>query len=162
MTSSCMTEEELADWNRLNWQARTRLVHSTPCEDCTAEFSAEMRAAGRCNGFPGPQRYCDRCLRWWPDDFQHWRPWARGNRVNLACLVCRQKRQAARFYQRERADPARWAARKERQRDRARLRYQADPAYRKMILARNSNRYWENPTFRERVLSRRRAARTKP
>jgi hypothetical protein len=165
MTSSCMTEEELAGWNHLNWQARTRLVHSTPCEDCTAEFSAMMRALLRCNGFPGPQRYCDRCLRWWPDDPQHWRPWARGNRVNLACLVCRRRRQARSTYLRVRRDPVRWAIRKAGQRDRDAIRMSnLAIRARKNALDRDRKRvkYQTNSVFREMVLARNRAARAKP
>jgi hypothetical protein len=152
--ATCMTDEELADWTRLNWQARLHLVHSTPCEDCTAEFSAEMRRLNLCNGFPGPQRYCVRCLRWWPDDKQHWATRLRRS----CCLVCRRRGQAHATYLRVRADPVRWAARRARQkeqeaihlsdptvrarrnakdRDRRRTRYQTDPAHRAVILARN-------------------------
>jgi hypothetical protein len=94
-----MTPEELADWTRLNWQARLNLVHVTPCEDCTASFSAEMRALDLCNGFPGPQRYCARCERWWPDGRQHWLPFARGNREAFACRVCRRRSRMRRYYQ---------------------------------------------------------------
>ncbi len=158
MTLRCMTEEELAGWNLANWQARTNLVHSTPCEDCTATFAAEMRAVGLCVGFPGPQRYCGRCERWWPDDDQHWRSWSRGNRTARACLVCRRKDQAHRAYLRLRRNPLRWALRKASQRerdaarmavlairvrknaadrDRKRLKYQTDPLYRERVLARN-------------------------
>lgn len=151
-----MTAEELADWTRLNWQARTQIVHSTPCEDCTAEFSAEMRAAGLCHGFPGPQRYCVRCQRWWPDDAQHWATLLRRS----CCLVCRQKNSTAKFYQRLKADPVRWAARKAQQSERARARYRTDPAYRARVLARYQDRYWADPTFRATVTSRRRKGQT--
>jgi hypothetical protein len=160
-----MTADELTDWARLNWQARTRLVHSTPCEDCTVEFSAEMRKVGLCNGFPGPQRYCDRCLRWWPDDAQHWRAWSRANRPVLACLVCRRKRQAHRTYLRVRSDPVRWAIRKAQQRDRdaARMSNLTIRA-RKNALDRDRKRvkYQTDPVFREMVMARNRAARARP
>jgi hypothetical protein len=143
-----MTDEELADWNRLNEQARTRLIHSTPCEDCTPEFATEQRALGLCNGFPGDQRFCLRCLRWWPDDNQHWASMLR----RRCCLACRQKNTTAKFYRRLRADPERWAARKEQQRVRARARYRTDPEYRVKVLANYQRRYRNDPVFRESVL----------
>lgn len=158
VTLRCMTDEELADWTTFNGQARLRAAPATPCEDCTDAFSAEMRAAGLCTGFPGEQRFCRRCQRWWPDNKRHWVPWSRAERDSLACLVCHRKRLARRTYLRVRTDPKRWAERKAQQRrrdaarmsdlsvrarknvldrDRKRLKYQTDPVYHEMILARN-------------------------
>ena len=161
MIPTCMTDEELADWNRLNTQARTRLINSTPCEDCTDLFAAEMRAVGLCNGFPGPQRYCATCLRWWPDDEQHW-----ATRLRRACcLVCRRRRQAATRYLRDRRNPARWAAVLARHR-RSYATRMLDPSFRARENARDSDnkrtRYQTDPEYRERVLARNRAARVKP
>jgi len=133
-----MTDEEMADWNRLNWQARLNLVHSTPCEDCTASFAAEMRGLGMCNGFPGPQRYCARCERWWPEGRRYWLPYARGPREAYACRTCRKRRQQARWY---------------------RTRYQHNPAFRAAELVRGHLRYQRN---RESILARVHAARAKP
>jgi len=107
-----MTEDELARWNLLNWQARLNVARSTPCEDCTAAFSAEMRGLGLCNGFPGPQRYCVRCQRWWLMD-----RWAIGPR-GYACLVCRRRAYQRKRYKIRMSNPAyraRMAARKREQ-----------------------------------------------
>ena len=158
MTASCMTEDELARWNLLNWQARLNVVHSTPCEDCTAAFSAEMRGLGLCNGFPGPQRYCVRCQRWWPDD--RWDIGPRG----YFCLVCRRKQQAAVWYRRMKADPVRWAARLVSQRRRyvGRMAVVANRA-RKNAVDRDHKRtrYRDDPEWRAAVLARNRASRAR-
>jgi hypothetical protein len=133
-----MTDEELADWTFFNWQARTQATVATPCEDCTDLFAAEMRALGLCTGFPGPQRYCGRCKRWWPDGPDHWLPFARGNRACYACRICRRRVRQARWY---------------------RTRYRTDPVFRGLELARKSLRYQRN---RVAILARVHAARAKP
>ena len=155
MTASCMTEDELARWNLLNWQARLNVVHSTPCEDCTAAFSAEMRGLGLCNGFPGPQRYCVPCQRWWPED--KWRVGPRG----YACLVCRQRAMAAKWYRRVRNNPVLWAARKAAKRDQMKQRYHASLSFRERLLAHRRQRYRTDPVYRERLLARNRASRAR-
>ena len=134
----CMTAEELADWTFFNWQARERLNYSTPCEDCTGRFAAEQRALGLCTGFPGAQRYCGRCKRWWPGNPDHWLPFARGNRTAYACRVCRKRARQARWY---------------------RTKYRADPVFRVTELARKSLRYQRN---RVAILARVHAARARP
>lgn len=56
----CMSDEEWADWRRLNPVYRndaTSRVPKTdmaarPCADCPLGYAAEMRALGRCNGTP--------------------------------------------------------------------------------------------------------------
>jgi len=130
-----MTEEEFEDWTTFNRRAKLHSAPSTPCEDCTAAYSAEMRALNLCVGFPGPQRYCSRCLRWWPDDKRYWASWSA--KAGHSCLRCRQHDQSARWYRRLRADPLRYAVRKDRATQRARVKYQTNPTYRAMILARN-------------------------
>jgi hypothetical protein len=94
--SSCMTDEELADWTAFSHTARVNAVQATPCEDCTPAFAAEQRALGLCNGFPGEQRFCVPCLRWWPDDNQHWAP--RSGPGHAACLTCRKRDRMRRYY----------------------------------------------------------------
>ncbi len=110
-----MTPEEQAGWDYLNRRSMgvTRNgppIGDRPCEDCTAEYAAENRALGLCVGFPGPQRYCRRCMTWRPDDRVHWAPYGRPYRNAYACLSCRRKASRARWYRRMKADPVRFAA----------------------------------------------------
>jgi len=146
-----MEPEDRDRWDLFNRQAKIR-YRTTPCQDCTPAFAAEMRLVNLCNGEPGPQRYCVHCQRWWLMD-----NWGFGQR-GYFCLVCHRKQQAARTYRRIRDDPVRWPARKAKQRerdaarmtvisnrarknaldrDRKRTKYQSDPAWRAMVLARN-------------------------
>jgi hypothetical protein len=85
--------------------------------------------------------------------------------VNLACLACRRKRQAHGTYLKVRADPVRWAIRKARQRDRdaARMSNLTIRA-RKNALDRDRKRvkYQTDPVFREMIMARNRAARARP
>ena len=54
MRPECMTDAELERWHEADSIYRRRAGTSvTPCFDCTAAFSDEMRSAGRCNGTPG-------------------------------------------------------------------------------------------------------------
>jgi hypothetical protein len=47
-----MTRAELARWSEANALFGGRLHASSPCEDCTRAFAAEMRFEGRCDGMP--------------------------------------------------------------------------------------------------------------
>jgi len=50
-----MSREDLAGWLALNAVGALPVDERQvpPCVDCTAEYAAEMRALGRCNGEPG-------------------------------------------------------------------------------------------------------------
>lgn len=52
-TAACMEPAEWVEWVALN-PALTRLSDRAerPCADCPASYAAEMRAVGRCNGYP--------------------------------------------------------------------------------------------------------------
>lgn len=49
----CMSDGEWANWQRLNPRLPAGEGRADrPCADCPAEYAAEMRAQGRCNGTP--------------------------------------------------------------------------------------------------------------
>jgi transcriptional regulator with XRE-family HTH domain len=51
---ACMDDAEWTAWTEINRSIATQSAQaSRPCEDCTAEFAAEMRRRDRCNGEPG-------------------------------------------------------------------------------------------------------------
>jgi hypothetical protein len=98
-----MTPEEQADWDDFNRRYMSAARNSPqeggdrPCSDCTAEYAAEQRALGLCIGFPGPQRYCRRCGRWWPIGIRYWARYTRRERAPV-CRYCRRRVQRARHY----------------------------------------------------------------
>ena len=49
----CMDARELARWEMANGRCRSPVAARSPCRDCTAAFSDEMRFEGRCSGRPG-------------------------------------------------------------------------------------------------------------
>jgi hypothetical protein len=50
----CLTLDELRLWRLADRRIAGQHGRSySPCEDCTLEYAAEQRAAGKCNGTPG-------------------------------------------------------------------------------------------------------------
>lgn len=50
----CMDAEDWRHWKRMNPRLSTASENADrPCKDCPADFAAEMRAQGKCNGTPG-------------------------------------------------------------------------------------------------------------
>jgi len=49
----CMTETEMRAWAGANVNCAPKEQATSPCEDCTPAFAAEMREQGQCDGEPG-------------------------------------------------------------------------------------------------------------
>lgn len=113
-----MTPEEQAGWDYLDRCSRSAARNDPqtggdrPCSDCTVEFSTEQRALGLCVGFPGPQRFCPRCVRWWPRSPRYWAPYTRRERAPV-CLYCRGEMRRASLERWVKDNPPRWMSRQE-------------------------------------------------
>lgn len=51
--AACMEPDEWALWVSMNPRLTQGATAERPCRDCPVAFSREMRAIGRCNGYPG-------------------------------------------------------------------------------------------------------------
>ena len=56
MKPACMSDDEYSGWEQANERILNRESRAdSPCRDCTATFHWEIRAAGSCDGTPGPK-----------------------------------------------------------------------------------------------------------
>jgi len=113
-----MTPEEQAGWDYLDRCARSaarndpKVGGDRPCSDCTAEYATVMGTLGLCIGFPGPQRYCRRCLKWWPVGLRYWARYTRRERMPV-CLFCRGEARRVTLEGWVKDNPPRWMSREE-------------------------------------------------
>ena len=75
----CMDDADFRDWVSFNVSARRGRADS-PCWDCTAEYHADMSAAGRCDGEPGVRGDRSTADRW-EARRTRWREWKRTSRA---------------------------------------------------------------------------------